>query len=176
MKNFRGFIRGSEHKTLITGLDDDEKIRAVLNILSQHFKTCIIYYSELGAIAEIINHAFDNPKLPQKVNSSDTYELGGMKVRFSKYIHSKNPANIGKNIDFVLYFPVETVLMNGKEKYLESLLNKIRNTTSTKVIVMTTNDELKNLTPIREAVDSHIHYEIEHDNPDLLEIIKSNFG
>ncbi|WP_338487953.1 hypothetical protein [Ruoffia tabacinasalis] len=176
VKNFRGFLRSSEHKTLITGLDDDEKIRAVLKILSQQFKSGIIYCSELGAIAEIINHAFDNPELPQKVNSSDTYDLGGMKVRFSKYIHSKNPANIGKNVDFVLYFPVETVLMNGKEKYLKSLLKDIKNTTSTKVIVMTTNDELKNLTPIREAVDSHIHYESEHDNPDLLEIIKSNFG
>ncbi|MFL2136677.1 hypothetical protein ACEN33_09740 [Ruoffia sp. FAM 24228] len=99
-----------------------------------------------------------------------------MKVSFSKYIYSRNTTEIGNNVDFVLFFPVETVLMNGKEKSLESLLNKIRNTTSTKIIVMTTNDELKNLTPIREAVDSHIHYEIEHDNPDLLEIIKSNFG
>lgn len=41
---------------------------------------------------------------------------------------------------------------------------------------MTTNDQLKNLTPIRYVVDSHIHYEIENGNPELLEIIKSNIG
>ena len=176
VKEFRMFLKAAEQKTLITGLDDDAKIRAVLNILNQHFKTGIIYCSEIGRIAEIINGAFDTPPLPQKVNGKDVLKLDNMKVGFSKYIYSRNPTEIGNNVDFVLYFPVETVLMKGKEKHLKSLLNDIKNTASTKVIVMTTNDQLKNLTPIRDVVDSHIHYEIENDNPDLLEIIKSNIG
>src|SRR5699024_10465649 len=46
VKEFRMFLKAAEQKTLITGLDDDAKIRAVLNILNQHFKTGIIYCSE----------------------------------------------------------------------------------------------------------------------------------
>ena len=139
-------------------------------------KTGIIYCSEIGRISEIINGTFDTTPLPQKVNGKDVLILDNMKVIFSKYIYSRNTTKIGNNIDFILYFPVERVLTKGKEKYLISLLNDIKNTASTKVIVMTTNDQLKNLTPIRDVVDSHIHYEIENDNPELLEIIKSNIG
>lgn len=176
IQQFLDFLESDQKIMLITGLDDDAKIRMVLNGLNKKFNSGMIRCSELGRIAMIINQAFNNSPLPQKINGQKLYPIGNMKVRFSKYIDSMVNYPIGDQLDFVIYFPIETVLMPGKEKYLEQLLNNIEHTVSTKTILMTTNDPRKNMKVLRDMVDEHLHYDIANDNPELLETVKSNLG
>lgn len=175
-KEFEEFLDSTEHGVLITGHDDDAKINVVLNVLNNKANNGTIMCSQLGRIAEIINRAFKNKPLPNKIKGRTFYNIGKMKVLFNKYIDSHNPIKIGADYDFVLYYPVETVLMEGRNKDLESLIKDISNTVSNKVIILTTNDQKKNLTPLRNVVDRHIHYESKNDNPELVENLKEFFG
>lgn len=176
MNQFVDFLDSEKQSVLITGLDDDAKIRMVLNGLNARYKNGMIRCSELGRIAEVINDAFNKKLLPSKVGGQGIYSIGNMEITFSKYIDSLVDYTIGERFDFVLYFPIETVLLTGREKYLNQLLNNVSHTGSSKVVLMTTNDHKKNLKSLRDIVDVHIHYDISNDNPELLEIIKSNLG
>ena len=138
--SFNSFLDSDKQKVLVTGLDDDAKVNAVIRLLNQKYKTGIIFCSSIGDIAELINASFEKAVLPNKVTRTKSYKIGNMTIDFKKYLNSLNPSQIGKNVDFSLYFPVQTVLCESNEEYLKSLVLDISNTTSKKVIVMTTND------------------------------------
>ncbi|AXY26337.1 hypothetical protein CL176_10195 [Suicoccus acidiformans] len=176
MNQFVEFLDSEKKSILITGLDDDAKVRMVLNGLNERYKNGMIRCSELGRIAEIINGAFHNKHLPSKISGQKVYSVGNMEITFSKYVDSIVRHTIGERFDFVLYFPIETVLFPGKEKYLNQLLNNISHTGSSKIVLLTTNDHKKNLKALRDIADEHIHYDISNDNPELLEVVKSNLG
>lgn len=176
MNKFLEFLDSDKESVLITGLDDGAKIQMVLKGLNSKYKNGMIRCSELGRIAEIINAAFNNKPLPLKISGQKVYLVGNMEVTFSKYLDSMIRGTVGEKLDFVLYFPIETVLFPGKEKYLNQLLHSISNTDSSKIVLMTTNDYKKKLKVLRDIVDEHIHYDISNDNPNLLKVIKSNLG
>ena len=172
--SFNSFLDSDKQKVLVTGLDDDAKVNAVIQVLNQKYKTGIIFCSSIGDIAELINASFEKAVLPNKVTRTKSYKIGNMTIDFKKYLNSLNPSQIGKNVDFSLYFPVQTVLCESNEKYLKSLILDISNTASKKVIVMTTNDHSLDLSPLIQLVDQHIHYEVCNDNPELLQIVQDN--
>lgn len=172
--SFNSFLDSDKQKVLVTGLDDDAKVNAVIQVLNQKYKTGIIFCSSIGDIAELINASFEKAVLPNKVTRTKSYKIGNMTIDFKKYLNSLNPSQIGKNVDFSLYFPVQTVLCESNEEYLKSLVLDISNTISKKVIVMTTNDHSLDLSPLIQLVDQHIHYEVCNDNPELLQIVQDN--
>lgn len=173
---FNSFLDSDKQKVLVTGLDDDPKVNAVIRLLNQKYKTGIIFCSSIGEIAELINASFEKAVLPNKVTRTKSYKIGNMTIDFKKYLNSLNPSQIGKNVDFSLYFPVQTVLCESNEEYLKSLVLDISNTISKKVIVMTTNDHSLDLSPLIKLVDQHIHYEVCNDNPEFLQTVQSNLG
>ena len=174
--SFNSFLDSDKQKVLVTGLDDDAKVNAVIRLLNQKYKTGIIFCSSIGDIAELINASFKKKVLPNKVTRTKSYRMGKMTIDFKKYLNSVNPPQIGKNVDFSLYYPVQTVLCESNEKYLKSLILDISNTASKKVIVMTTNDHSLDLSPLIQLVDQHIHFKVCNDNPELLQTVQDNLG
>lgn len=174
--NFNSFLDSDKQKVLVTGLDDDAKVNAVIRLLNQKYKTGIIFCSSIGDIAELINSSFEKAVLRNKVTRNELYKMGKMTIEFKKYLHSLNSPQIGKNVDFSLYYPVQTVLCESNEEHLKNLILNISNNASKKVIVMTTNDHSLDLSPLTQLVDQHIHYEVRNDNPELLQIVQDNLG
>lgn len=136
IKELNDFLDSEEKTVFITGLDDDAKISVVLKTLNKRYKYGIINCSCLGDIATLINGSLKSRLLPSKVRRTKIYKIGMMKIDFKKYISSNNPKKIGTDKDFVLYYPVQSVLSNYREKDLNSLILDISNTVSKKYLLL----------------------------------------
>lgn len=171
-EDFEGFLKGENRVVIVKGHDDDKKIGAVLSLLNKYYKSGTICTSSLGNIAELINRAFKDKVLPGKINSKSNFKLGKMNISFRKYYDSFIPNIFGENVDYTLFYPVQTALMD-KTNY-SKLFSFIKSCKSHKIIIVTTNDEFIDTSLLEDYADETIYLEIKNDNPELYSTIQKN--
>lgn len=171
------FLEGDKKSLLVTGWDDEEKLKIVIRVLNQYYRQGIIYCASLSSIADLINRDLAKGTLPRTVNSKDMYQMGNMQVRFRKYTDS-NRAHGNNQKGFSLYYPVQSILQLGKE---QQLIKKIKTDTAKKIIILTTNDQIINKKnegisglEILNIVDEIFNLDNSKSNPKLYENVRNN--
>jgi hypothetical protein len=167
------FLKDDTKKTLLVrGYDNDAKLRVVLACLSSIFTKGIIRTSSMSDIAFHVNRSFKENLLPHTVKSTTSYRLGNMTVKINSYVTNTKSNPKGNNNTFTLYHPVQTVLDDLKRysKFLEDL----KDTNSSKVILVTTNEWSIDNFDIENHVDEVFFYSVENDNPEIMRNLRNN--
>lgn len=174
INEFDEFLNSDDEKALVTGLDDDEKIRAILNELNNYFQRGTIYVSSLQNISDILNDAFgyENKVFPSKITRTKTYPFREMKLSFEKYSVNNNSLDLSINDDFAIFYPVQNALRI--DKLFKQLSHHIEASKAEKTIIVATNDLFTDTEKIEKYVDIHIHYNCKNDNPELYNNTKNN--
>ncbi|RFB53688.1 hypothetical protein [Bacillus thuringiensis] len=173
IKSIMSFLHDKNKKTLLVkGYDDDAKLKVVFFCLDKEFSKGILRTSDMSDISGFINRAWNKKLLPYKVTSTSNYKLGRMTIKISSYkTHTKsNPK--GNRDTFTIFYPVQSVLDNT-ESYNE-FLNEIRDSESSKVVIITTNDQIIEEWDIEKHVDEVFCYDVENDNPELMSNMRHN--
>lgn len=157
---------------LLKGYDNEAKLKVALACLNREFLKGIVRTSAMSNISKFINSAFDKDLLPQSVKSTRLYNIGKMTVQISSYATHTSSNPKGNSETFTLIHPVQTVLDDSKryKKFLEEL----NDTASKKIILITTNEWGIRNWDIENHVDSIFFYEVENDNPQLMENLRRN--
>lgn len=157
---------------LIKGYDYEAKLKATLSCLHRKFNKGIIRTSSMSDISNTINNIIGGKVLPYNINSTKIYKLGDMKVNFSSYTtHTKNNPKGNENT-FTLYYPVRLVL-DDKKRY-QRFLEELSDVKSSKVILITHVEwGIKNF-DIENHVDEVFFYDVEHDNPEIMQNLRNN--
>lgn len=124
---FSEFISDSnKNSLLIRGFYDVDKLLSVFNILSKN-EHCHKGVVVLGNVTikheqELFQRIFRN-KLPT-FNLSDEFELADLTVSFTKW-KQNTEFPYGQSDDFVLFYPVESVLFNANDtaKFVKAVKN-----------------------------------------------------
>lgn len=173
IENVMSFINDETKRILLVrGYDNDAKLRVVLACLNRVFDKGIIRTSSMSDISFHVNRAFNKSLLPNSVKSTTNYKVGNMNVNINSYTtHTKfNPR--GNEKTFTLFHPVQTVLDNSK-RYV-NFLNDVKNSTSNKVIMITTNEWSIENWDIENHVDQVYFYSVENDNPQIMKNLRNN--
>lgn len=179
IREFNDFLDSEDNVALVTGVDDDEKIKRVLTELNnQGYLNGTIYVDTLKNASFLLNRAWDQEKekFPSRITRQETYSLYNLKLKFRKYSEKLNSQRISEKDDFAIYYPVQTALMPSEEKTFDNLMNHIAATRSNKTIIVTTNDQSIDLSKLSSVVDRHIHYKVINDNKELFETFKGNLN
>lgn len=168
------FFSSENSVVLITGIDDDEKIKIVLSELNKRYTRGTIYVNALNNTATLLNRAFGykSKAFPRNITRTKVYSLGNMRLSFEKYSEELMGFSLSENDDFAVYYPVQVALM--EEKSFKKLIDHIKVTKALKTIIVTTNDLHIDTSKLNAFVDQHIHYEIKNDNEELYGIVKRN--
>lgn len=175
VENIEKFFESEDNRVLlVTGLDDDEKIRMVLSKLNERYKRGTFYVNGLGNATELLNRAFGNNKkmFTKNINKKDVYSIGNMNLVFKKYSEELYGGYLSENDEFAIYYPVQIALMD--EKLFKKLTAHIQVTRAFKTIIVTTNDQHTDTSKLKPFIDKHIHYETKNDNEELYRTVKSN--
>jgi hypothetical protein len=157
---------------LVRGYDNDAKLSVVLSCLNKEFDKGIIRTGSMSDISFHINRAFNKNLLPNTVKSTTNYKLGRMTVNINSYVTYTKSNPRGNENTFTLFHPVQTVL--GDSKRYTNFLTEIKNTESSKVILITTNEWSINDWDIENHVDETFFYGVENDNPQIMENLRNN--
>ncbi|MBD3949442.1 hypothetical protein I4Q36_06860 [Tuanshanicoccus lijuaniae] len=113
---------------IISGKTADSVGRELVDRIIPQDNTMIAHLMNITSVRILVSY---NPRVDDiKLFADYIMDIGNMKIRFSKYIDFMVNYLLDAQLDFVIYFPIETVLMAGKEKYLNHLLNNIEHTAS----------------------------------------------
>lgn len=160
------FLESNHQKLLVTGLDDDSKLRTVLNVCINKFKKGVIATPDIEQASSLINDAYDPPILPEKLTVDGIYSnnKNDKLLRFIEYPYFED---LGKDLDYVIYFPIDMTFLENNDAAVESLISDIKHKQSKKFILITQNDKDKDILPIQNIADCHVNLETAIDHPDL---------
>ena len=167
------FLNNKEKKVLlIKGYDSDAKLKVTLTCLHKKFSKGIIKTSIMSDISNHINSIFGSNILPSKVISTVSHEIENMSININSYSTHTKCNMVGNEQTFSVYYPVQTVL-NNEIRY-KKLLNELKEEKSNKVIIITTDEwDIENF-DIENHVDEIFFYNVENDNPQIIENLKYN--
>lgn len=176
LKELNAFFDSKDTVTLITGIDDDNKIRQVLNELNKRYRTGTMYVNSVTGVGELLNMAFgyDKKIVPRQVTQTKPYTMFNMKLSFKKYSKNLGHIFLSENDDFAIYYPVQIALLD--ETLFKQLVSHIEATKAPKTIIVTTNDQYTETSKLDPFIHQHIHYKIKNDNEDLYKIVKNNLN
>lgn len=161
-----------DRRILVRGYFNQDKLTAVLRSLNKSVKTSIgkFVVSSIGEVPSLFKGSFSSGKF-HKVNQSDTYEVVGLKLSFEKRNKIKNH-NYSYNEDFVVFFPVESLLYI--EKDTDIFISQLKNQNTAKVIAVTTNDYSRKAEKLYPYVSDVLILDTSDENIDTYEILKGN--